>query len=311
MSPVVVQRRGGLVETRHPFSVRVWQDGAVREALGPDVASFWRSASKPFQLLTSLEQLPSAEVAALTDAELALGTASHSGEPGHVAGVEALLARFRLGADALQCGAHLPMHEPSARLAAEARAVHNNCSGKHTFMLAACHARGWEPDYRPLAHPLQAANRRRIDEVAGHAHDTAVDGCSVPTFHAPLSAQARAWGALAEAMAAGDGLLARVGWAIQRQPWFMSGTGRLDEAAIRGASEPMAGKIGAEGLFCVALPARRLSLAVKVHTGNTDTLAVALRWALARVGVEVAGEWPWAEVKNVRGAPVGDRVVEG
>lgn len=309
VKPAVVQRRGGLVETEHPFALRYWEDGGVRLAVGDDVASFWRSASKPFQLANSLAQLAPEVVAALSDRELALGTASHSGEPEHVDVVEALLARFGLSAERLQCGAHLPMHEATARATAEARVVHNNCSGKHTFMLAACLARGWDPDYRPLAHPLQAANHQLLDELAAVHHGTGVDGCSIPTFHGPLSGQARAWGALAHAMADDAGPLARVGWAMHRQPWFMSGTGRLDEAVVRQASEPLAVKIGAEGLFCVALPRRRAALAVKVLTGNTDALAVAVRWALLELGVRTFGEWPWAEVKNVRGVAVGDRVV--
>lgn len=304
----VEHRRNGLVETVHPVSARVWDAGDVRLAWGPDVASFWRSASKPFQLWASLSELEASVVAALSDRELAVGAASHNGEPGHVVLVQSLLARFGLDAGALQCGAHLPSHEPTARATPTALPVHNNCSGKHTFMLAASTARGWDPDYRALAHPLQASVHRRIDDLAGVRHGTGVDGCSIPTFHAPLSAQARAWGALAVAMADGDGLLGRVGWAMHHEPWFMSGTDRLDLAVVQGASEPLAAKIGAEGLFCVALPRRRVGVAVKVHTGNPDALAVAVRAVLAELGVRLDGEWPWACVRNVRGVAVGERV---
>jgi len=304
----VEHRRNGLVETIHPVSVRVWQPGAPLLGGGPDVASFWRSASKPFQLWASLSELDAGVVAALTERELAVGAASHNGEAGHVAVVEALLGRFGLEAGGLQCGAHLPAHEPTARATPTALPVHNNCSGKHTFMLAASTARGWDPDYRALTHPLQASVHRRVDELAGVHHGTGVDGCSVPTFHAPLSAQARAWAALAAAMADGDALLGRIGWAMHHAPWFMSGTDRLDLAVVQGASEPLAAKIGAEGLFCVALPRRRLGVAVKVHTGNTDALAVAVRAVLAELGVGMAGEWPWACVRNVRGVEVGERV---
>ena len=48
---------------------------------------------------------------------------------------------------------------------------------------------------------------------------------------------------------------------------------------------------------------------MKVHTGNTDALAVAVKAVLAELGVSVSGEWPWAEVKNIRGATVGARIV--
>lgn len=305
----IVCLRNGLPETRHAISAALVEAGTVRWAVGEDVGSFWRSAAKPFQLVTSLEALDPALVAGLSDRELALGAASHSAQPAHVALVTSLLSRFGLDAAALQCGAHPPAHEPSAKLVPEPTALHNNCSGKHTFMLAACAAQGWPRDYRPVDHPLQVQNRARLDALGGVAHGTAIDGCSVPTFHAPISAQARAWAALAGAMAeAPTSLLGRVGWAMHREPFFMSGDERLDLAVVRGASEPLTVKVGAEGLFCIAFPARRQGLAVKVHSGNADVLAVAVRAVLAELGVTLAGEWPWAVVKNVRQVEVGARV---
>ena len=135
MSLRIEVRRGGLVETIHPVSAVVVGGGRVRWSVGEDLASFWRSASKPFQLWNSVEQLPAGTVASLDDRQLAVGAASHNGEPGHVELVQALLARFGLDEGGLQCGAHLPSHEPAARAVAHARSIHNNCSGKHTFML--------------------------------------------------------------------------------------------------------------------------------------------------------------------------------
>lgn len=299
--------RGGLLETVHPVSAVLVEAGRVRWSVGEDLASFWRSASKPFQLWTSLEQLSPGAVAALDERQVAVGAASHNGEPGHVALVAGLLARFGLDESGLQCGAQLPSHEPSARAVPAALSVHNNCSGKHTFMLAACMARGWDLDYRPRSHPLQLANHARLDELGGVHHGVAVDGCSVPTFHAPLSAFARAWSTLAGAMADEDGTLGRIGLAMSREPWCMSGTNRLDLAVVQQLAEPVAVKIGAEGVFCVALPRRRAGVAVKVHSGNSDVLAVAVRAVLERVGVPPVGAWHWDAVKNVRGAVVGER----
>lgn len=307
-SLTVTQLRGGLPETRHPISARLWQEGRVAWQVGEDVESFWRSASKPFQLANSLAHLPPEVVARLDDIDLAVGAASHNGEPGHTERVAALLHGFGLVVECLQCGAHLPSHEATARTVAVASPLHNNCSGKHTFMLAACQAQGWDLDYRPLAHPLQAANHALVDELAGVHHGAAVDGCSIPTFFGPLSAQARAWGALAGAMADGEGTLARIGWAMQRQPWYMSGTSRLDLAVVEHAPEPMACKIGAEGLFCIAVPGRRMGLAVKAHTGSTEALAVGVRAVLEELGLALGGEWHWSRVRNVRKATVGERV---
>lgn len=307
-------RRGGFVESVHAVSAVLVEAGSPRWSVGPDLGTFWRSGCKPFQLLNSLACLDPAVVAALPDEDLAIGASSHSGQPVHTERVAALLAQFELSASHLRCGAHWPMHEPSARLLMAAgnpcTTLHSNCSGKHTFMLAACRARGWSEDYRSLAHPLQQGNRAVLGDWMGHAPDTAIDGCSIPTFFAPLSAMARAFARLAVEMA-DRGPAGRIGWAMQRHPDLTSGTDRLDLAVVRGGAEPITAKIGAEGLFCIALPHRRQGLVLKCHSGNADALAVAIPAILNEVapGLLAASEWPWAVVSNVAGLTVGDRIV--
>ncbi len=308
--PVVECSRGGYRESVHAFSAVVVEQQRIRWRTGPDISTFWRSASKPFQLHTSLSCLSAEAVAALSDEAVAIGAASHSGQPEHVALVESLLTRFGLSSEALQCGAHLPMHEPSARAVKSAIVLHNNCSGKHTFMLAACAAQGWPLDYRALVHPLQQRNQQYLDTLSEATHDSAIDGCSVPTFFAPLASMAKAWSRLAEAMAGeGDVLLGRIGEAMHRAPFYVSGSERLDLAVVQQASEPLAVKVGAEGLFCIARPRQRQGIAVKVHSGNADALALAVRHVLGVLGVTLSGDWPWATVKNVREVEVGKRQV--
>ncbi|MBM4357489.1 MAG: asparaginase, partial [Deltaproteobacteria bacterium] len=109
---VVESLRGGRRETVHPVSAFLVADGRVRWSIGDDVASYWRSASKPFQLAVSLAHLAPETVASLDDEQLAIGAASHSGEAGHVTTVRGLLGRFGCDEFDLQCGAHAPMHEP-------------------------------------------------------------------------------------------------------------------------------------------------------------------------------------------------------
>ena len=307
MSFRVQSLRNGLCESVHPVSAVAVVDGRVTWSSGEDLGTFWRSASKPFQLETSLSCLAPDVVAALDERMLAVGAASHSGQVEHVALVRELLARFGLEEAALQCGAHPPAHADSAKQVATPGNVHNNCSGKHTFMLAACVAQQWPLDYRPLTHPLQQRNAHRLDGLCGITHQTGVDGCSIPTFFGPLSGMARAWSHLAEAMHDGDGLLHRIGWAMHRQPFFVSGSERLDLAVTTQAQEPLAVKVGAEGLFCIARPQQRMGIAVKVHSGNVDALAVAVKAVLEQLGVKVQGDWPWSRVLNVRGVEVGSR----
>ncbi|MDP2314978.1 MAG: asparaginase [Pseudomonadota bacterium] len=313
MPLVVEQLRGGLVETTHPIFAAVADGNGVRWSAGGSSACFWRSSSKPLQLLSSLEQFPAADVAELSDAELAIGAASHGATPAHVAVVTALLERFGLSAEGLRCGAHWPSHDESARALVRAGqpcgAIHNNCSGKHTFMLAAATARGWDPDYRPIAHPLQQVNAARFEDWSAAKAGIAVDGCGVPTFHVPVDAMARAFARLALEMRAGS-LGGRIGWAMQREPELVSSPGELDVVLMRGAREPLTAKRGAEGLMCIAIPERGLGIAVKCATGSGSALALGVRAVLAEVApgvLDPGADWPWATVKNVVGAVVGER----
>ncbi len=330
-----VQYRGGLREIAQEVSAALVEIGPegraeVRWQVGEDFACFWRSGCKPMQLHSSLSCLSAEQQAWFDDGDLALGAASHSGEPEHVARVLRLLRHFHLKERQLRCGAHWPMYEPAARVLMGRRrkctAVHSNCSGKHTFMLAAAQAKGWDLDYLPLSHPLQQQNLQTITGWCGQAPGVGVDGCGVPSFHLPITAMAQGFARLAaemhasaaaEAAGGAPSLAGRIGWAMHRQPHLMSGTGRLDRRVVQGATEPLTVKVGAEGLFSIALPERRQGLVIKVHGGSNDLLAVAVPAVLEAVAPGVlpvaapgSAEWPWNRLHNIAGLQVGERRAE-
>lgn len=314
----VLQSRGACIESRHPISAVAVRDGAVVWRAGDDVETTFRSASKPFQLACSLEALGDPAVSV---EELAVGAASHSAEPVHVALVEGVLERFGATPEGLRCGAHAPVHVPSAEAVIRAGGrytdLHNNCSGKHAFMLSASIANGWDADYRPPSHPLQQRIRARLSSWMQCDPSIAVDGCGVPTFAQPLTAVARAWERVAVAMDAvtrdtasdaWEERLGRIGLAMAAHPELTSGTGRLDLDVVRASKEPIAVKIGAMGLFCMALPQRRTAVVVKVHSGVSEALPALVAWALgeAAPGAWSAPDgWEHVTVRNVVGREVG------
>ncbi len=312
--PTVLQLRGTSVEAVHPFSFVAVRGEEVQAQGGPPLSTTWRSAAKPFQLAASLELL---DDPSLSDEELAVGAASHGGEARHVELVERLLARFELTPAALRCGAHPPLHAASAqqlwRAGAEPSALHNNCSGKHTFMLAATRRQGWPLDYLPASHPLQQRILQLVTEVTQRAPTLSVDGCGVPTFEVELQGLARAWALLARSMACAPapGLerrLHRIGWAMAREPEHSSGEGRLDAAVVLAAREPVAVKVGALGVYCLALPERELGVALKIHDGASDALPAAVE---ATLEAAAPGALPsglprrWREILSVAGSLVG------
>jgi L-asparaginase II len=310
----IVQTRNQLPETFHPVSAVLVEQDRVLLEVGEPISCFWRSGCKPFQLMTSLANLPTQTLNWLKEEDLALGSSSHSGEPEHVARVLRLLRHFKLKSQQLQCGAHLPINEAASKTLLGRRkkptTLHSNCSGKHTFMLAASLYQGWEADYRSPDHPLQQQNIATITRWSGQAPGLAVDGCGVPTFHLPIAAMAQAFSGLALSMQQEpQSLPGRIGWAMHRHPQFTSGSGRLDRLVVEGSRVPLTVKVGAEGLFSIAVPDRGWGLVIKVASGSNEALAVAVHCILERVLPDCLEgvSWPWSTVKNVVGAVVGSR----
>ena len=137
--------RSGHVESTHVGSVlAVDAGGTTVLALGEvDRPVFPRSTNKPLQAVGVLR----AGWRPTDDEELALATASHSGEQVHLAVVRRVLAGAGLAESDLGCPPGLPLSEPAAH-ALLARGGHAtpltmNCSGKHAAMLACSVANGW------------------------------------------------------------------------------------------------------------------------------------------------------------------------
>ncbi len=313
---LVQQHRGQFIETRHRVRAVAVVDGHITWSSGPPSHSPWRSAGKPFQLLCSLAALGVC-AADLPIEWLAIGASSHSGEEEHLGIVQDILDHFGVAHSGLRCGAEPPAHRPTAealiRDECAATPMHNDCSGKHAFMLAATMHRGWDPDYRPVAHPLQVQVIDAVQAQTMEQPGIAVDGCGVPTFHLTIAGMARAWSRLASAMALQpDDGLGRIGWAMAQHPHLVSGTDRIDAAIACAARQPFVGKIGALGVFCVALPERNMGIALKIESGDEAALACAVPAVIAQAApgaISIPEDWPWRTVRNVVGNRVGQRVV--
>ncbi len=330
----IEQLRGGHVEALHGVgvaAVTISEGGQPEVVLDVDGEhrTFWRSAAKPFQLLAVLEALEGSghsentpfTVRSLSDEDLAIGASSHSGGDNHLAHVQSILDRADLQEKHLRCGAERPL-DPTAlarmeRSGEAASPLHNDCSGKHALMLLACKARGWPLDtYLRPEHPIQQGVARAVLRYAGTASATATDGCGVPTFWLSLREMALAWAHLAATIANPDldPLLGRIGLAMAEYPELTSGIGRIDLAVAQRATDTFVGKIGALGVFCVAWPATRTGVAIKVHSGNEDALAVAIDAivpAVCKGSLRAATDWPWHAVSNVVGKVVGSRRLVG
>jgi L-asparaginase II len=308
--------RGGRVESRHRVAACVVDGAGATVLAGGDEGApvYPRSAVKPFQAL-ALVATGAADASGVSEEELALACASHGGEPAHVERVAAWLARLGLAERHLACGPHPPMHAPSAAgmLARGERPtrLHNNCSGKHAGLLAACLHNGWPVEgYERPEHPVQGYIRAALGEAAGlpSVEAPGVDGCSLPAFLMPLRALATAAARLA---ADRGGALERVGRAMRAHPAMVAGTGRLC-TALMGAAPGVVAKTGAEGVFLAALPDRGLGIALKAEDGATRAAEVALLALLDRLGAvpddarDALAPFARPRLRDFNGAVVGE-----
>jgi L-asparaginase II len=304
-APPVLARvyRGPRVESLHRGSIAVVDErGGVLAGCGdPHAPVYVRSAAKPFQAIPLLEAGGERKFR-LSDDEIALMCASHGGEPRHAQTAERMLKKGGFRLPDLACGAHAPMHEPSARALARRgaapTALHNNCSGKHAGMLLACRLLELSSaGYVDPGHALQRKVRTTLARYAGIAESeitVAVDGCSLPVFRLPLSALARAYARLlasrldgeAPASASARARLVRAMW---KSPFMVAGSGRFTTDFLAQGKGRWLGKEGAEGLYAVSLAPgsgerRAVGIAFKIEDGSARPRDAVTLDVLAKLG---------------------------
>lgn len=320
--PLVEVTRGPMVESVHRGAVAVCTRTGELVAAWGDVerAVFPRSAIKAVQALPLIET-GAADRYGLSDRELALACASHSGEPGHVEAIEAWLSRIGLTEADFECGSHPPMEPSAARaLVVQGRQptpIHNNCSGKHCGMLTTARHLG-EPtaNYISAHHPVQRRVAQALGEMADcspHFTPFGTDGCGIPTFALPLSGIATAMARLADPEGLGaaraDAARRLIG-AMTACPDLVAGSTRLCSQIMR-AVPSLAVKGGAEGVYTAVLPGKGWGVALKIDDGAGRAAEVAILAVLKHLGQLSASQEATLraravpQVLNVAGVAVG------
>ncbi|MGB9484458.1 MAG: asparaginase, partial [Candidatus Dormiibacterota bacterium] len=252
----------------------------------PNSVSTLRSASKPFQAASFVETGTAADLG-LGDDSVAIACASHLGEPGHVEAARRILEAAGVEEEALLCGSHLPGDPQAAaellRRGENPSPIYNNCSGKHSAMLATCVHQGWSTDsYLERKHPLQVEIAVRLAAHAGLPVDEmpfGVDGCGLPTFGLSLrdfaTALARASGS--------DGAFRSCQSAMARHPWLIRGTNSFDSALLGVAGERFTAKGGAAAIFGAVARNGSWALVIKLESGAATGLPQIAARALQQI----------------------------
>ena len=324
-NPILAEAiRGNWVENRHRGAyVIVDAEGRIIASAGDiERPVFPRSAIKSMQALPIFSRQAQGKFHH-TEEELALACASHHGEDVHVATAHGLLTRIGLSAADLECGAHAPTNA-AARDALRASGgqpspLHNNCSGKHSGMLSVAVAMGVPTaGYVEREHEVQKVVRAAVEAVIDESlteEKCGTDGCSIPTFAAPLRAFAYGFAR----MATGKGLSEDIADAARRlfdaattHPHLVAGTGHPDTLLMAAFKRRLMQKGGAEGVQCGAIRDKGWGYALKCDDGNMAASHAMLAGLLLKHADPDAGQRALLEtlahqpIKNVRGAAVGE-----
>lgn len=319
--------RGETLESVHRGHLVVMDgEGQIVHSLGdPDLVTYFRSAAKPFQALPMIVS-GAAEHFGFTSDEIAMACASHSGEPFHVEIVARMLEKIGCAEADLRCGTHLPFYEAEAnrllRSGEHATPLQNNCSGKHTAMLAfARHIGADLKTYDAVDNPIQHEILKTVAEFAelpvGEVR-IGIDGCAAPNFALPLAAMARCFANLINPPAAfGEDVknaCRRIVTAMRDNPRLIGGTERLDTMIMDAAPGELISKVGAEGVWlCAALPndifTSGLAIALKIDDGDDrrgrPVAAVEVLRQLGALPADALREISPMSIKNRRGDLVG------
>ena len=161
--------RGKNIESRHEvYSVAIDEDGKTIFFTGnPDLITCVRSSLKPFQASASILS-GATEAAGFNREEIALMCASHNGEEIHVNTAKNMAKKLKLKASDYECGNHAP-YDAEARKKIRLSGFtpfHNNCSGKHSGMLAIAKQLGAEPsNYISYNHPVQQVIFKQLKKL--------------------------------------------------------------------------------------------------------------------------------------------------
>jgi len=263
--PIFETTRGSMVESTHYGSIAVVDsNGKLIASQGdPYTVAFLRSSAKPFQVLPFVER-GGVEHFNFSSRELSISCASHEGSDMHVQTVEEMQKKIGIEETQLQCGVHMP-----GDVAAYKSLIHNdklptanrnNCSGKHTAMLACAKMRGLPlENYLDVDHPIQQdilASFAEMCMLPSEDVQLGTDGCSAPNFAVPLYNAAYGMARYCdphELSTARADACRKVISAVTMHPEMVSASGEFDCELMKAGQGKILCKRGAEGYQIVGL----------------------------------------------------------
>ena len=286
--------RSGLSEQTHFGFIKLIGKNGLLASVGDDKETvfYQRSCAKPLQAGLLVDD-GIIEYFKLTEKEIAISCASHTGTQEHTKILENYLKKIGCTKNDLLCGYHEPISKQAQNgliLAGEKPDIlQNNCSGKHTFMLAYCKKNGLSiKDYDTPSHPLQKNIEKQLKKLCGVKNVLRLtkDGCGVPI-----------WATTLEQLGTGylnlftNPKYEKITNAFKKNPYIIGGAERLDSEIIN-ANNNLVAKVGAGGLCVVVNTERQQALVVKTCDAELKARTLITIFALLQL--------KWLEEKHLK-----------
>ena len=267
--------RGPEIESVHEvFAVAVDGNGSILLASGdPHYSTCIRSSLKPFQASVCIDT-GAADHFKFNNKELAMMCASHNGEDIHTSTVAGMLKKIDMDSSNFECGIHAP-YDIKTRLfmytnQLEFNPLHNNCSGKHTGILATAKHLGVPlTGYIEPNHSVQEKIKIALKKYSCETEfEYGVDGCSLPTPYLTLYQIATMYQKLASGHYP---TLNTLYDAMVTQPYLVAGRKRFDTDFMNVMKGRAITKVGGEAVRGLGIRQKNgnvIGIALKVRDGN-------------------------------------------
>lgn len=271
--------RNGFVEELHFGVFLKYKDGIVVKSIGEDndYPFFMRSCMKPLQLAAIFDIVDAFD---FTPQEIAVCSASHSGEDFHIKTISGILQKIGLDESYLLCPPQEPLDYGAKnnliKNAQPFRSIHNNCSGKHAAMLAYCVLNGFDvKNYNDCSHPLQKHVLNFIADICEVKLLNCYvsrDGCTLPVIAVPLKNLAKGFLSVFTSIK-----YEKFTSSVLKYPYYFGGHGRCDSEIIASASSnDLIAKVGAGNMCCVADLSENACYIIKLADGDNFARGVIL-----------------------------------
>jgi L-asparaginase II len=281
IEPLAVVTRNDYIESIHyGYICVVDSDGNIIYSLGdPNSKFYFRSSAKPIQVIPTIMS-GATEYFNLSQKDIAIACASHSGEKMHQDTVKNILKKLDLDGSALHCGTMLPYnHEEHKNLLEAGKkpdVFHCACSGKHSTMLAYARYKGYDIDtYEELANPVQQDILKVVSEfteVPPGSIPTGTDGCGLPIYVLPINRIALSYAKLIKWSREPDSYYhdacLKIFNAMNEFPEMVAGTHEFCTELMSVTKGKLIGKVGSEAVYCIGIKESNLGICIKIIDGN-------------------------------------------